>query len=85
MQVIGNSSGIAVLNIANCLITNNGTGVEADQQVGGTGTESISDCIITNNQNGFFIMSGATISSLANNTLTGNVLNTGTLTPLIAH
>jgi len=84
MQVIGNSSGIAVLNIANCLITNNGTGVEADQTTGGTGTESISDCIITNNQNGFFIMAG-TISSLANNTLTGNVLNTGTLTPLIAH
>jgi hypothetical protein len=77
--------GPASLVAENCLITNNGTGMEPEAYNASAASISISNCTIANNiANGYFIGSGATIYSRGNNTITGNGSNNGMLTPLPA-
>jgi hypothetical protein len=88
LVVDAEASGVALLDIESCLITNNGTGVTAEAETSGTGAESISNCIITNNPAHGFVVSASSgtahINSRGNNTFIGNGPNLGSLVPLTA-
>ena len=63
---------VAELNIENCMVVNNGTGLLAAAISGnGTGTIRVSNSTITNNQRGVFVAVGGNILSRGNNTLEG--------------
>jgi hypothetical protein len=82
MIALGNP-GTALLDIESCLITNNGAGILAEEDFGGTGAMSISNCTISHNStHGFDIQGSGAIFSRGNNTMIGNGPNFGSLTTL---
>lgn len=68
----------AVINVAGCTVSNNGTGVSAFTN---TSTVRIANSDIVNNATGVSITAGATGTSFGNNRIVGNTTNVvGTLT-----
>jgi hypothetical protein len=70
------SAGACELNIDNCLIANNATGVSANGLGGGVGTVRVSDSEVTDNTTGLLQQGGGLLLSSGSNTVEGNSSNT---------
>jgi hypothetical protein len=66
------AAGTCEVNIDNCLIANNVTGVSANGVSGGVGTARISDSEITDNGTGLLQQGGGVLLSSGTNTVQGN-------------
>jgi hypothetical protein len=80
------NTGIALLDVESCLITNNGAGLTIFSNPTGTQAASISNCVITHNGQGFHVEgNNATLFTKGNNTIGGNATpDFGSLTPFAA-
>lgn len=74
-------SGTSVeLNLENCVMAHNDTGVYSSGRNGGSATVRISNCTIVDNATGVFAFGGGVVLSRGNNTIEGNGANVwGTL------
>jgi hypothetical protein len=79
---VGGASG--EIDIEDCLLAHNGTGVLSQAYGGGLGLVRVSDSTVVNNNLGLWANGGALLSRV-NNTVEGNTTNTtGTIDPYVA-
>jgi len=78
--------GTAVVQIENCTVTRNATGISAATSSGGTATARVSNCLIANNALGVNAAdAGSSIYTRANNTLIDNTTDGTFTTTYSAH